>query len=157
MKNRTLIIIAGVCVMFVLLKKLTPQIVHTLWSNLAIKYASMYGVNAKWILSIITVESGGVPYVIGLTGDFGLMQITQPALNDFNTHFQTSFTLSDMMFNNEKNIQVGTWYLSWLLQQFNDDYQLAVSAYNQGIGNVQKNTFSLSYYEKVNNVFQTLT
>lgn len=41
-----------------------------------------------------------------------------------------------MLFEPKYNIQMGTWYLSYLLKNFNGNMQLAIAAYNGGSGNV---------------------
>ena len=40
--------------------------------------------------------------------------------------------------NPECNIEIGTKYYKMLLQYYNDNYYLAIAAYNAGIGKVQK-------------------
>jgi soluble lytic murein transglycosylase len=38
----------------------------------------------------------------------------------------------------EENIRMGSWYLKYLLDYFNDDLELAIMAYNGGFANVEK-------------------
>lgn len=140
----------------IVLRNLSVESIDTLYSGPISNYTTIYNVKRNFIISIIKVESGGNPFAIGGTNDFGLMQITQPALTDFNKTHNTNWTLYDIWISPDKNIHVGVWYLSWLLSQFSNDYVLAVSAYNQGIGNVQKGTYSSIYWNNVLAVHKTL-
>ena len=49
----------------------------------------------------------------------------------------SDFTL-DQLSNPQINIQMGIWYLSYLLKQFEQDETLALAAYNAGIGRVNQ-------------------
>ena len=44
----------------------------------------------------------------------------------------------DKIFDPEININIGCWYINNLRAQFNDNYDLALCAYNAGSGNVSK-------------------
>lgn len=43
---------------------------------------------------------------------------------------------NSMLFEPKYNIQMGTWYLTYLLKTFNGNIKLALAAYNGGSGNV---------------------
>lgn len=140
----------GTILFFILRKvKLKNTLIEKLWGAIAHKWAKTYDVNDKLVLAIIEQESGGNPLATGSTNDVGLMQITQPALTDYNSFFGTDTTLTELLMNPDQNIEVGTWYISWLLEQFNSNEFLAVSAYNQGIGNVKKDSFNSDYANSV--------
>jgi len=46
-----------------------------------------------------------------------------------------NFKVGDL-FDPVVNIRLGCWYFRWLLDQFNNNVDLAIAAYNGGIGNV---------------------
>jgi soluble lytic murein transglycosylase-like protein len=92
--------------------------------------AARYGVPSSRVEAIIMQESKGNPQAKGITGDWGLMQITAPALADVNKKFQFGFSLEDML-DPYKNIQTGTAFLSMLLSQLHN-LNDATQAYNVG-------------------------
>lgn len=97
-----------------------------------------YGVPKVLITAVICKESSGLPNRTGGVGEKGLMQILPAALSDSNRYSGNKFTF-DEMYDIAKNIEVGTAYLAWLASQFNGNFDLALRAYNAGIGNVKKN------------------
>ena len=44
----------------------------------------------------------------------------------------------DMLFEPDRNIMIGTWYLNMLSKEFDDNLKLILAAYNGGSGNVNK-------------------
>ncbi len=71
-------------------------------------------------------------------GAEGLMQLL-PSTADFIAHKSgaTSFTHADLS-DPEVNIRYGSWYLRYLLQRYAGNRTEAVSAYNAGMGNVDR-------------------
>jgi soluble lytic murein transglycosylase len=112
-------------------------------------YATAFGVEPSLIFAVIRQESQGEPNAKGSTGDFGLMQITQPALTDFNVAHNTTYKLEEL-FDADLNIKVGSWFLSHLYKQ-TADWRTAVRAYNAGLGRVQKS--STAGVDYANSVF----
>lgn len=64
------------------------------------------------ILGVIKQESGGNHLALGPTSDYGLMQITRPALNDYNRSSETKYSIYDVYHNPWAAITVGAWYLA---------------------------------------------
>lgn len=94
--------------------------------------AAGYGVNqliAEWQA---WTESRGNATAVSPAGAVGIMQL-MPA-----TAAQYGLTTSEQLTDPEANIDAGIHYLSDLLDQFGDDYSLALAAYNAGPGNVKK-------------------
>ncbi len=91
--------------------------------------AAWYKVDAKLVLSIISVESD---FAIGASSNKqaqGLMQLIPDTAERFNVK---------NAFNASQNIKGGVAYLRWLLAYFQGDVTLAVAAYNAGEGAVNK-------------------
>jgi len=91
-------------------------------------------------------ESSGDPSKINeRTHAYGLHQITQPALTDYNNAHNTSYTLNDLL-SGELNTKVALWYLGWIDRQLtkasypNDSLRIVV-AYIWGIGKLKRNGY----------------
>lgn len=103
-----------------------------------------YAPESRLALAIIYQESKGNDKAVNSKSEAtGLMQITKPALTDFNKATGLNYSMSDML-SGEKNIHVGIWYYAWLKENYGlgtpanlSEMQL-LQAYNWGIGNVLK-------------------
>jgi hypothetical protein len=77
----------------------------------------------------------------------GVLQITQPCLDDFNAHTKNSYTLKDML-DPRLNKIVSMYYLEILIPQYLQNMNKNVTvtnrlhAYHDGIGNVKKGYMS---------------
>ena len=91
--------------------------------------SAWYKVDAKLVLSIISVESGFVQSAYSNKQAQGLMQLIPDTAERFNVK---------NAFNASQNIKGGVAYLRWLLAYFKGDVALAVAAYNAGEGAVNK-------------------
>lgn len=153
MNQRVIASIAGLFGIAALARKAKGVVLNydsltSLWYPLAKKYANKNNVTVDIILGIIKQESNGREDAKGVTNDFGLMQITQGALTDFNVANKNSYTLSDML-QAEPNIEVGSWYFSRMKRLTGSD-QSGLQAYNAGYGNWTRNkNVSLSYAQSV--------
>lgn len=74
---------------------------------------------------------------------YGLCQVTQPCLDEYNWHHNTHYTLNDM-FDVEKNLEVGFWYYDRLIYHYGSEFGITTTneyslirdayiAYNIGI------------------------
>lgn len=107
--------------------------------------------------AVVMEESAGNPLAASIKGARGLMQITEPALDDYNTYNRQKMTMDDM-WDEEKNKTVGEWYLADRIPKMLKYYKIPVTtenilwAYNAGIGNVVKGIKpkeTVLYIEKV--------
>jgi len=89
--------------------------------------------NPLLVTALIRQESGFDPEIRSNAGALGLMQML-PATAKWvagKTHLQ-QYNLE----NPNDNIQLGTWFLDYTLQEFDNDSMLAVASYNAGTTNV---------------------
>lgn len=102
------------------------------------KYSSVYEVDPYLIMGIIKTESNFNADAVSHKSATGLMQIMEPtakwladkmALNDFSYEDITD---------PELNIQMGCYYISYLLKHFDGNVENALAAYNAGEGTVSR-------------------
>lgn len=101
------------------------------------QYSSLYGVEPNLIYAIIKAESGFSSSAVSRVGAIGLMQI-MPETYMLDIKEKIGFEAeSDVLFDPEKNIQAGTYYIAHWYAYFGTSVE-AIASYNAGIGNVQK-------------------
>ena len=98
--------------------------------------AEKYGVDAELVASIINVESSYNPYARSNKGALGLMQVL-PSTAEWIAGRLGRDASSIDLFEPSINIQFGTYYIAYLINYFGDE-NLAICAYNAGMGNVKK-------------------
>ena len=153
--NFLFLTLAGILIFKKKVKPMNIKQTYSTYIDLAVQYGGMYNVQPTLVIAIIQQESAGQPHVIGTSGEIGLMQLTRYALLDFNNGGGSIRNYK--LFNPKYNIQVGTWYIGFLIRYFDGDIKKALQAYNAGIGNVRKNeNVSLEYAESVLKFQQTL-
>lgn len=102
------------------------------------KYAKEYEVDPKMIFAIIKAESNFNPNVVSKSGAIGLMQLMDTTAEELCNKMDIFYVKKTSLYQPELNIQLGTKYFSSLLQEYDNNYLLALTAYNAGIGNVKK-------------------
>ncbi len=109
------------------------QIVYT---DLIDKYAEEYDMDKVLIASIINVESHYKKDAVSGMGAKGLMQLLPDTAKWVTEQLDIDF-VEDQLFEPEYNIKLGSYYLKHLINYFKN-VDLAIIAYNGGIGNVEK-------------------
>lgn len=105
-------------------------------TNGVIMSASSDKIAAKIRDSMIHQESRGNPNAVSPKGAVGLMQLMPETGKEW--HKKLGITEPYNPKNPEQNKKIGTAYISWLIDQFDNDVELALTAYNQGIGRVKR-------------------
>ena len=101
------------------------------------KYAEKYGVEKELLYAVIKVESKFDPNAISKSKAKGLMQIMDSTAVEIANKID-ELIVDETLFDPEKNIMIGTKYYSELLELYNGNMLLALTAYNAGIGNVKE-------------------
>lgn len=112
------------------------QIYRQEYSEYVNKYAEINGIDPMWIYAIIKVESNFDEKATSNSGAKGLMQLMDSTAQEMAKHLEIKDFENSMLYNPEINIMLGTKYFDELLAKYNENYYLAIAAYNGGIGNV---------------------
>ena len=97
-----------------------------------IKESSTHGLDPYFVMAVVSGESSFNPQAIGPVGEIGLMQI-RPATAEWiaqkiKLNWDGDQTLRDPV----ANIKLGTAYIAWLREKFDNHSQLYLAAYNMG-------------------------
>ena len=140
--KRITIIVAILLLIVILFKVMNIQeivlksIYKQKYSDYVNKYAEIYNMDPLWIYAIIKVESNFDKDAKSNSGAKGLMQLMDSTAEEMAKKDGIENFTSDMLFDPETNIRLGTKYFDELLSKYNENYYLAIAAYNGGIGNV---------------------
>lgn len=137
----TLIIIFLIILLFKELKiqnVILKQIYKQEYSEYVNKYAEVNDIDPMWIYAIIKVESNFDKDATSNSGAKGLMQLMDSTATEMANDLNINDFNEDMLYEPEINIMLGTKYFNELLVRYNENYYLAIAAYNGGIGNVDE-------------------
>lgn len=114
------------------------------YDNYIINYASKYNLSPSLISSVIFAESNYNEKAVSKQNAIGLMQIKkETAIYILNLN-NREFDDEDMLYNPEKNIEIGCMYLQYLSKKFYGLKEILCS-YNAGEGNVKKWLSNVEY------------
>lgn len=99
------------------------------YDNAINEHARRQGVAADLVRAVIQVESAFNPVAVSNKGAMGLMQLMPATALELGVRNP---------FDPEQNIRGGVTYLKQLLNRYDQKVELALAAYNAGIGNVEK-------------------
>lgn len=102
-----------------------------------IKEAAKHSMDPYFIMAVISGESSFNPTVVGPVGEIGMMQI-RPTTGEWmakkiNMKWFGEKSLQDPVI----NIKLGTAYIAWLREKFDNQSQLYLAAYNMGAKSVR--------------------
>jgi soluble lytic murein transglycosylase len=101
--------------------------------------ARRYGVDATLIRAVVWQESRFDPEAVGKAGEIGLMQVTDPAAQEWAEAEGVYPVAEACLFDPMTNVLAGTWYLRKLLRRYaRTEHPLvyALAEYNAGRANV---------------------
>ncbi|MBU0478165.1 lytic transglycosylase domain-containing protein [bacterium] len=133
LKYLVFLIVAGIILL--LAKTLAGPIKY---APIVYKSAQKYNIDPALIMAVIEIESKFNAKAVSKAGATGLMQIMPKTAKSLSRELNIKKYNKDFLYNPEINIKIGTYYLKKLLQEFNNDIDLSLGAYNGGIGNIKK-------------------
>ncbi len=101
------------------------------------KYAKKYNLEKELVYAVINAESRFDGKAVSNKGAIGLMQIMPDTGKWLANKIEMENFTEDMLYEVQVNIELGCYYLSYLLDKFKDE-RLALCAYNAGSTNVYK-------------------
>ncbi|MBA59795.1 MAG: hypothetical protein CMQ40_11595 [Gammaproteobacteria bacterium] len=110
----------------------------TAYKDVFTKYARQKNLPVEWSLAVARQESAFMPDAKSRAGARGLMQLMPSTARLVAKGIGTSYSKNRRLLEIDLNIKLGTTYLRWMLDRYNNNRILASAAYNAGPGNVDK-------------------
>ena len=101
------------------------------------KYSSELQIDPLLTFAIIKTESNFREDVVSNSGAIGLMQLMESTAKEQARKLNIEYS-KEILYDAETNLKIGLNYFNTLLDYYNQNYILAFTAYNAGLGNVQK-------------------
>jgi len=102
------------------------------------KYAEENGLDPLLVFAIIKTESNFDTNVVSSSKAIGLMQLLETTAKEKAEKQGNPIDSAVELYDPELNINLGCDYFAELLKAYNGNMNLAIAAYNAGIGNVNK-------------------
>ncbi len=99
------------------------------------KYAKEYDIDPYMVYAIIKAESNFDENAKSSTNAIGLMQIMEETALETADKMELDISVDDL-YDPDININIGLNYFTYLLDRYENNYGLAIVAYNAGMGNV---------------------
>ena len=119
-------------------KWLARQIYPIHYADIINVYAEEYNVDPYLVAAIMRNESKFNPNALSPKDAKGLMQIAPITGRWAEEKLLIENYREEMLYDPDLNIKIGCWYLSILHNEFNNDIELIIPAYNAGNGNIKK-------------------
>lgn len=139
MKKAIIVIIVAIIALIIILnsRNILKLIYKTNYSEYVEKYAQENDIDPLLIYAIIKAESNFNELAESNRGACGLMQLMDSTAREVATNTAIEYETGNTLYNPEKNIALGVKYFADLKSQLKYT-QVALAAYNAGIGNVTK-------------------
>lgn len=143
MKKILLTLLIIILLFFILYKcfniqeKILRYIYPIKYQEYVYKYSKELEIDPMLTFAIIKTESNFEKDIVSRSGAIGLMQLMESTAKEQAKKLNIKYT-KDILYNPERNIELGLYYFDSLLEYFNNNHILAFCAYNAGMGNTQK-------------------
>lgn len=107
------------------------------YSEYVEKYSEENGLDKYLVYALIKAESNFNPDATSSSGARGLMQLMEETAIERSNIIENQSVEAYDLYDPETNIKLGTSYLAYLIDLYDGNYILAVTAYNAGMGNVE--------------------
>lgn len=113
--------------------KILKNIYPTQYSEYVEKYSDENGLDKYLVYAIIKAESNFNPDVTSRSDAKGLMQLMEETAIERSNVIDDETIESHDLYDPETNIKLGTSYFAYLLELYNGNTVLALTAYNAGL------------------------
>ncbi|WP_461206301.1 lytic transglycosylase domain-containing protein [Clostridium sp. DL1XJH146] len=133
-----IIIVVLILIFFMNIKMILKNIYPIYFNGFVAKYSEEYELDPYFVFSVIKAESNFEVEAESHKDAKGLMQIT-PSTGEWIAEQIGVYDFDvEMLQDPETNIRFGCWYLNDLREEFGDNNENILAAYNAGRGNVNK-------------------
>ena len=108
------------------------------YTDLLQKHTTKYEIDPLFVAAMIREESRFNADIVSYAGAIGLMQIMPANGPEFSRRLKISRFNTKMLYDPDINIQMGTWYMKSLMDQFDNNHALVAGAYNGGPGRMRR-------------------
>ena len=140
-RRRWLVILALGVIAFFLYRTARHAWLERNQDKVILAVAGRYAVDPALVKAVIWRESRFDPNARGRSGEIGLMQIMKDTGADWAKAENLKFYWHRRLYDPEKNINAGTWYLKTMLNRYrhtDNPVPYALAAYNAGPGHADK-------------------
>ena len=102
------------------------------------KHTTKYEIDPLFVAAMIREESRYNADIVSYAGAVGLMQIMPATGRELAGRLKIPRFNKKMLYNPDINIQMGTWYMKSLMNQFDNSHLLVAGAYNGGPGRMRR-------------------
>ena len=108
------------------------------YTDLLQKHTTKYEIDPLFVAAMIREESRYNAGIVSYAGAIGLMQIMPANGPEFASRLKIPRFNTKMLYNPDINIQMGSWYMKSLMDQFDNNRYLVAGAYNGGPGRMRR-------------------
>ena len=108
------------------------------YTDLLQKHTTKYEIDPLFVAAMIREESRYNADAVSYAGAIGLMQIMPANGPEFASRLKIPRFNTNMLYNPDINIQMGSWYMKSLMNQFDNNHALVAGAYNGGPGRMRR-------------------
>jgi soluble lytic murein transglycosylase-like protein len=115
-----------------------------------------HGIDYELLQALIATESGFDTHAVSPKGAVGLMQLIPPTAERYGVRADKTSAIEKKLTDPRINIRAGSRYLSYLINLFPGQLELALAAYNAGEGAVQRAGNKIPNYPETKNYVKTV-
>lgn len=108
------------------------------YTDLLQKHTTKYDIDPLFVAAMIREESSYNADIVSYAGAIGLMQIMPATGRELAGRLKIPRFSKKMLYNPDINIQMGSWYMKSLMNQFDNNHALVAGAYNGGPGRMRR-------------------
>ncbi len=109
--------------------------------------SNKYNLDLSLVLSVINIESGWDEKAVSSSGAVGLMQVMSATAKEVAQKLEMENYEDRDLYEGKINIEIGCFYLRYLIDLFGGNEKLALCAYNAGPNKVKEWQSNIDYWD----------